>query len=446
MTFYDEGRRAGTFEDGIELALRRLLASPQFLVRAEKEPADRAGGPAVPHHRSRARVAPVVLPLEQHPGRRADQPRAARDGSSNPAVLEQQVRRMLADPRSDALVDNFAEQLLYLRNLPATSPDGVFYPGLGRRAAAELPARDGAVLRQHHARGSQRRRSADGRLHVRQRAARAALRHPEHLRIAVPPRDARAGARLPPRTARQGQLSRRSRGRRISGRRRSSAACGCSKTSSARRRRSRRRTCRRSRTRPPGSAEGADAARADDAAPRRIRPCAGCHKIMDPIGFALENFDADGKWRTKQGGDGGTPIDASVDAVATASTSNGPVGLRQALLRYSPQFVRMFTEKMMTYALGRGVEYSDMPVIRVDRARRGRDNNRFSAIVLGIVKSAQFQMRVKAATGDCEEQCAATTKERAHVHHQEAHSRGGRSCAAPASRWRCRCSSRWCRR
>ena len=77
---------------------------------------------------------------------------------------------------------------------------------------------------------------------------------------------------------------------------------------------------------------------------------------MDPIGFALDNFDADGKWRTKEGGDGGTPIDAAVD-LFDGQHVKGPVGLRQALLRYSPQFVRMFTEKMMTYALGRGVEY-----------------------------------------------------------------------------------------
>jgi Protein of unknown function (DUF1588)/Protein of unknown function (DUF1585) len=131
--------------------------------------------------------------------------------------------------------------------------------------------------------------------------------------------------------------------------------------------------------------------------------CASCHRIMDPIGFALDNFDADGKWRTKQGGDGGTPIDASVD-LYDGQHVDGPVGLRQALLRYSPQFVRMFTEKMMTYALGRGVEYSDMPAIRAIVADVGKDNNRFSAIVLRVVKSAQFQMRVKEAA---EEQRAA---------------------------------------
>src|SRR4029453_13104279 len=124
---------------------------------------------------------------------------------------------------------------------------------------------------------------------------------------------------------------------------------------------------------------------------------------MGPIGFALENFDADGKWRTKQGGEGGTPIEVSVQ-LFDGQQVDGPVGLRQALLRYSPQFVRMFTEKMMTYALGRGVEYSDMPAIRSIVADVAKENNRFSAIVLRVVKSAQFQMRVKEAA---EEQRAA---------------------------------------
>ena len=128
---------------------------------------------------------------------------------------------------------------------------------------------------------------------------------------------------------------------------------------------------------------------------RKNPQCAGCHKIMDPIGFALENFDADGKWRTRQGGDGGTPINASVE-LYDGQRVNGPVELRQALLRYSPQFVRIFIEKMMTYALGRGVEYTDMPAIRSIVRDVAADDNRFSAIVLGIVRSAQFQMRVKA--------------------------------------------------
>jgi Protein of unknown function (DUF1585)/Protein of unknown function (DUF1588) len=121
--------------------------------------------------------------------------------------------------------------------------------------------------------------------------------------------------------------------------------------------------------------------------------CAGCHKIMDPIGFALENFDADASWRSKQGGDGGTPIDVKVK-LYDGQDVNGPVGLRNALLRYSPQFVRMFIEKMMTYAIGRGLEFTDMPAVRAIARDVEKDDHRLSAIVLGVVRSAQFQMRV----------------------------------------------------
>jgi hypothetical protein len=128
---------------------------------------------------------------------------------------------------------------------------------------------------------------------------------------------------------------------------------------------------------------------------RATPTCAGCHKIMDPIGFALDNFDADGKWRLKQGGEGGTPIDAAVE-LYDGQKVNGPVGLRQALMRYSPQFVAMMAEKLMTFGLGRGVEYTDMPTIRAIVRDVSKDNSRFSAIVLGVVKSPQFQMRVKA--------------------------------------------------
>jgi hypothetical protein len=116
---------------------------------------------------------------------------------------------------------------------------------------------------------------------------------------------------------------------------------------------------------------------------------------MDPIGFALENFDADASWRTKQGGDGGMPIDTKVK-LFDGQDVNGPAGLRTALLRYSPQFARMFVEKLMTYAVGRGMEYTDMPTIRAIVRDSAKDNNRFSAIVRAVVKSPQFQMRVKA--------------------------------------------------
>jgi hypothetical protein len=128
-------------------------------------------------------------------------------------------------------------------------------------------------------------------------------------------------------------------------------------------------------------------------------PCASCHKIMDGIGFALENFAGDAKWRTLDGGPGGTPIDASVE-LYDGTIVDGPVELRAALLKYSPQFMRMVTEKLMTYGLGRGVEYFDMPVIRSIVRNAEQNGNRFSSIVVGIVSSDAFQMRTKADPAD----------------------------------------------
>jgi len=127
---------------------------------------------------------------------------------------------------------------------------------------------------------------------------------------------------------------------------------------------------------------------------RKNQPCAGCHRIMDPIGLALQNFDVDGIWRTKDGGEGGLPIDAASE-LFDGQKINCAVDLRNALLRYSPQFRRNITEKLMTYAVGRRVEYYDMPVVRAIVRDAGKQNNRFSSIVVGIVKSPEFQMRMK---------------------------------------------------
>jgi Protein of unknown function (DUF1585)/Protein of unknown function (DUF1588) len=124
---------------------------------------------------------------------------------------------------------------------------------------------------------------------------------------------------------------------------------------------------------------------------RSVEPCASCHKIMDPIGFSLENFDAVGAWRTADDGATINPAGMLVDG----SKLDGVDGLRAALLRYSPQFERVATEKLMIYALGRGTEYFDMPLIRSIVRDAQRNNNRFSSLVLGVVKSEPFQMNGK---------------------------------------------------
>jgi hypothetical protein len=391
MTFYEEGRRVGTFEDGIELALRRLLASPQFLVRAEKEPANLPTGQAY-------RISDLELASRLSFFLWSSIPDdqlitvASQGRLSNPLVLQQQVRRMLADPRSDTLVGNFGAQLLYLRNLKATSPDGVVYPDWDDelrqsfqretelffesiiredRNVVDLLTADYTFLNERLARhygianiyGSHFRRvtlgpELDNRRGLLGKGSFLAVTWTQNFRTSPVKRGVWVLENIlgtpPPEP-------------------------------------------------PPNVPALEDAAggtvkaltlREQMTVHRKNQPCAGCHKLMDPIGFALDNFDADGKWRTKQGGDGGTPIDASV-SLFDGQQVDGPVGLRQALLRYSPQFVRMVTEKMMTYALGRGVEYSDMPVLRSIVRDAAKENNRFSAIVMGIVKSPQFQMRMK---------------------------------------------------
>jgi Protein of unknown function (DUF1588)/Protein of unknown function (DUF1585) len=119
--------------------------------------------------------------------------------------------------------------------------------------------------------------------------------------------------------------------------------------------------------------------------------CSACHGIIDPLGFSLENFDAVGRWRDKDR-EAGTRIDAS-GVLAGGAPVDGPVALRDALLARPQQFVQTFTEKLMTYGVGRTIEYADMPTVRRIVSEAGKEDYRFSAIVLGIVKSAQFRMQ-----------------------------------------------------
>src|SRR5688572_23717686 len=391
MEFFREGRKDATFDEGIELALRRLLASPQFLVRAEREPASVKAGQAY-------RITDLELASRLSFFLWSSIPddeliTAASQGRlSNPRVLAQQVKRMLADKRSASMVNNFAQQLLYLRNLPATSPDGVFYPDWDDelrnafqreaelffesmmredRNVLDLLTADYTFVNERLARhyglpgiyGSHFRRvtlgpDLDYRRGILGKGSFLAVTWTQNFRtspvkrgvwvleniLGTPPPE--PPPNVPPLE---------------------DTATAAGKVL----------TLREQMTLHRGSPT-----------------CAGCHKIMDPIGFALDNFDADGKWRVKQGGDGGVPIDAAVQLYDGDKVS-GPVGLRQWMLKYSPQFVAMFTEKMMTYALGRGVEYTDMPAVRAIARDAATHNNRFSAIVLGVVTSSQFRMRVK---------------------------------------------------
>ena len=390
MGFYQEGREGGTFEDGIVVALRRILASPQFLVRIEKEPPNLAVGQTY-------RFSDVELASRLSFFLWSSIPDdelislASQGKLRIPTILEQQVRRMLADPRSEAMLNNFAAQWLYLRNLKATSPVATSYPNWDDslrqafrretellfetvmhedRSVLDFLTADYTFVNDRLARhygipnvyGSQFRRVRLGQEFDYRRGL---LGKGSVLAItSVPDRNSPVkrgvwildnilGTPAPEPPPNVPALEET--------------------------------------TGEPGKIL---TVREKQTLHRKNEPCASCHKLFDPMGFALENFSADGSWRTKDGGDGGVPIDAAVE-LYDGQPINGPVGLRQALLRYSPQFVRMVTEKLMTYGLGRGVEYYDMPVIRSIVRDASKNNYQFSSIVLGIVKSAPFQMRTK---------------------------------------------------
>jgi hypothetical protein len=392
MAFYETGHRLGTFSDGIELALRRLLASPQFLVRVEQEPADLAPGAAY-------RISDLELASRLSFFLWSSIPDdelidlAARGELARPEVLEGQVRRMLADPRSRSLVENFAQQWLYLRNLDTTAPAQTVFPDWDHELR-EAFARETELLFENIMRED---RSVLDILDADYTFLNERLA--EHYGIpniyGAHYRRVELGPDLDYRRGVLGQGSFLSttwvENNRTSPVKRGvwilenilgtpppeppPNVPGLEET-------------------PAESAEGSLSLREQMTLHRTAEPCASCHKIMDPIGFALENFSADGQWRTMDGGTGGTSIDAAAE-LWDGTTVEGPIELRQALLEYSPQFVRMFTEKLMTYALGRGVEYFDMPVIRAIVREAELDDHRFSSIVLGIVMGAPFQMRVK---------------------------------------------------
>jgi hypothetical protein len=392
LEFYRSGRATGSFDDGIELALRRLLSSPQFLVRVEREPADVAPGAAY-------RISDLELASRLSFFLWSSLPDdelidlAARGELARPEVLEAQVRRMLGDPRSSSLVSNFAEQWLYLRNLGTTAPAQTVFPDWDHELR-EAFARETELLFEHIMREDESiidLLDADYTF-INERLARhygiPNVYGPRYRRVEL-------GSGLDYRRGILGQGSFLSttwvQNTRTSPVKRGvwvlENILGTPPPEP-----------------PPDVPALEDTAVADAEGPRTLREqmsvhqaseaCAGCHRIMDPIGYALETFAADGQWRTTDRGAGNLPIDAT-GVLWDGTRIDGPVELREALLRYSPQFARTFTEKLLTYALGRGVEYFDMPVVRriVRDAEAGE--YRFSSIVLGIVSSEPFQMRIK---------------------------------------------------
>ena len=393
MDFYQRGRRdGGSFDSGIDLALRRLLASPKFLVRVERDPAAVPAGGA--YRLSDLEIAsrlsfflwssiPDDTLLDV----------ASKGGLKSAAGLDQQVRRMLADAKSQAFIDNFVGQWLQLRNLKTKQPNSHEFPdfddnlrqSLGTEAEmffASIMREDRSVLDLMTANYT----------FLNERLARhygIPNVYGTHFRRVTLKDETRYGllgkGAVLMVTSHPHRTSPVLRGKWIL-----ENVLGSPPP-------------------PPPDVVPPFEEDAGAAKPKSVRErmeqhrrnpaCASCHRMIDPAGLALENFDAVGAWRTKDGGTRGAPVDASGQLV-DGTQINGVVELRAALLREPETFVRTLTEKLMTYAVGRGLTGTDMPAVRTVVRDSARDQYRFSSVILEIVRSVPFQMRMKAPAGE----------------------------------------------
>jgi hypothetical protein len=390
VAFYNQGRRTGSFEAGIQLALTRLLVSPSFLFRVETDPANIA--PATAYRISDLELASRLsfflwssIPDDQLL-KLAEERRL-----SDPAVLEQQVRRMLDDPKSAAFVSNFAGQWLYLRNVQSALPDRRLFPdfneNLRRAFRHETELFFDSILREDR---SVLDFLAADYTFVNERLARhygIPNVYGDRFRRVKLDEGIRGGV-----LAQGSILTLRSYPNRTSPVLRGvwilENILGAPPPPP-----------------PPNvpdlkdkSADGRLLSMREQMGQHRANPACGvCHARMDPIGLAMENFDAVGQWRTRS--ESLAPIDAS-GGLPDGTSVAGFEDLRAALLQHSREFVLTLSEKMMIYALGRGVEYYDAPAIRRIANDAAANGNRFSAIILGVVKSVPFQMRRSADPGE----------------------------------------------
>ena len=384
LPFYEEGRAEGGFERGVQRALERLLVSPEFLYRIERDPRD--AEPGAPYRVGGLALASRLsfflwssIPDDELLDRAAD-------GSlGDPAVLEEQVRRMLADPRSRALVDNFAEQWLYLRDVESKEPDPGFFPGfdenLRQAFERETELFIDSVLRED--RGVAELLTADWTFVNERLAKHYGMPHVygSHFRRVSLDGTARRGL-----LGQGGILT---------------LTSYATRTSPVLRGKWILENLLASPPPPPPPDVPALAEKTGDGAALSMRAamerhranpaCASCHARMDPLGFALENFDAVGRWRAR--GESNDVIDAS-GVLPDGMSFDGPEGMRRALLRDPRRFAATVTEKLLTYALGRNVESYDMPAVRAVVRAAEEDGYRFSSLVLGIVRSTPFQMRM----------------------------------------------------
>jgi len=381
MTQYEVGRQGGTFESGIQMALRAMLVNLEFIFRFERTPDSVASGQSY-------RIGDLELASRLSYFLWSSSPDeqlialASQGKLRDPVVLEQQVKRMLSDQRSEALTANFADLWLQLRPLDDVIPDSDVFPNfshnVGHSMKREVELLFESVMRED--------RNIFDLMTANYTFVDEVLAKHYGIPNVLGPRFQRVTLTDPNRfgllgkagtlviTALPNRTSPVARGKYVL-----EVMFG---------------------TPPPlpppnvpplkepGNFEKVLTVRERMEQHRKVEPCRSCHQIMDPIGMALENFDPVGLWRKR---DGGSPIDPS-GQMFDGTPLSGPVSVREAILNHSEAFERHFTEQLLAYGLGRLIDYQDMPVVRSIVEQASKKNNRFSAIVLGIVKSPSFQM------------------------------------------------------
>jgi hypothetical protein len=383
LKFYREARAGSSFDTGIEFGVRAVLVNPEFLFRVEQDP---PGAPPNSAHRVSDLALASRLSFFLWSSIPDDELlEAATEGKlRTPAVLEQQVRRMLADRRSRALVTNFAEQWLYLRNLAASRPDMRLFPDFDdnlRQAFRQetelffesILREDRSVLdllRANYTFVNERLAKHYGIPHV----------YGSRFRRFTLAEDSPRGGLL-----RHGSVL--------------TVTSYATRTSPVIRGKWVLANILGMPPPPPlpfvpalkeKNAAGKTLTMRERLALHRDNPaCSGCHQLMDPIGFSLENYDAVGRWRTAEDGH---KIDAG-GGLPDGSRFEGVAGLEKGLLDRPEVFATTFAEKLLTYALGRGVEYYDGPAVRQIVRQAKTKDFRFSSFILGLVDSAPFQMR-----------------------------------------------------
>jgi hypothetical protein len=383
LALYKGAAQNGGFESGVRLALQKILVSPEFLFRTEVDPPGAAPGTVY-------KISDVELASRLSfflwSSIPDDELLAVAEGGrlSNPAVLQAQVTRMLADPRSEALVKNFAGQWLFLRNIARISPDTTTFPNFDENLRQAL-AKETELLIDSQLRED---RSVVDLLtadytFLNQRLAEhygiKGIYGNEFRRVKLedPNRYGLLGqASILTVTSYPNRTAPTIRGKWVLEQLLGSP--------------------------PPPPPPNVPSLKDDVTTQKltmrermeqhRANPtCAACHRMMDPLGFALENFDGLGGWRVSTA-PGAGPIDAS-GAMPDGTAFNGPAGLRDVLLKKQDMFVATFTERLLTYALGRGVEEYDHAALRKIWREAAADGQKWSAIILGIVNSTPFQMR-----------------------------------------------------